>query len=52
MGSNKKSIELLEQTVLERISPDLKPESRGEGYYYKKHSDHEGWKEAIATVAP
>ena len=41
-GNNKKSVDLLETTVLDRISPDLKPES-GE-YYYKKHSDRDGWK--------
>lgn len=44
-GGNKKSIELLESTILERLSEDLRPKSASE-YYYKKHSDHEGWEDA------
>ena len=45
-GSNTKSIALIEQTVLERLSPELRPQSNKD-YYYKKHSDHEGWDEAV-----
>lgn len=41
-GNNTRSVELLDTTILQRISTDLKPKP-GE-YYYKKHSDHEGWK--------
>lgn len=48
-GSNQKSIELLENTILERLSEDLRPNSVSE-YYYKKHSDHEGWGEATRDV--
>lgn len=48
-GNNTKSIELLQQTVLDRLSPDLRPQSSRE-YYYKKHSDHEGWEEAIGKA--
>jgi Eukaryotic initiation factor 4E len=46
-GDSFKSVEVLERMVLERLSPELRPRSSGE-YYYKKHSEHEGWKEAVA----
>ena len=46
-GDSFKSVEVLEKMMLERLSPDLRPGSSGE-YYYKKHSQHEGWKEAVA----
>ena len=48
-GGNKKSVEALESTILERLSEDLRPKSASE-YYYKKHSDHEGWEEATRDV--
>jgi hypothetical protein len=48
-GSNQESIEALERTILERLSEDLRPKSASE-YYYKKHSDHEGWDEATRDV--
>lgn len=48
-GNSKRSIEQLESTVLERLSQDLKPRSVSE-YYYKKHSEHEGWEEATKNV--
>jgi hypothetical protein len=46
-GESFKSVEVLEKMMLERLSPELRPRSSGE-YYYKKHSEHEGWKEAVA----
>lgn len=46
-GDSFKSVEVLERMMLERLSPELRPTSSGE-YYYKKHSEHEGWKEAVA----
>ena len=45
-GDSFKSVEVLEKMMLERLSPELRPRSGGE-YYYKKHSEHEGWKEAV-----
>ncbi|KAK5311210.1 hypothetical protein LTR70_008926 [Exophiala xenobiotica] len=45
-GSNRKSIEALQKTIVSRLSPELQPKSEMD-YYYKKHSDHEGWKEAM-----
>jgi Eukaryotic initiation factor 4E len=38
--------EVVQKTVLERLSPELRPTSEGE-YYYRKHSEHEGWEEAV-----
>lgn len=32
---------------MSRLSPELQPKSEMD-YYYKKHSDHEGWQEAVA----
>ncbi len=49
-GGNPRSIDVLERTILERLSPDLRPRAAGE-YYYKKHSEHEGWKEAVGEAA-
>jgi Eukaryotic initiation factor 4E len=48
-GDSFKSVEVLEKMMLERLSPDLRPRSSGE-YYYKKHREHEGWKEAVAGI--
>ena len=48
-GSNKQSTGLLQKTILERLNEDLKPTSASE-YYYKKHSDHEGWEGATRDV--
>lgn len=45
-GDNKKSIEALQNTILSRLSEDLRPASEEE-YYYKKHSDHEGFGDAM-----
>ena len=46
-GDSFKSVEVLEKMMLQRLTPELRPRSSGE-YYYKKHSEHEGWKEAVA----
>ena len=48
-GSNQQSIDLLQKTILERLNEDLKPSSASE-YYYKKHSDHEGWEDATREM--
>lgn len=48
-GNNKKSIEALQKTILSRLSEDLRPASEEE-YYYKKHSDHEGFGDAVKGV--
>ena len=48
-GSNRQSIEALEKTVLERLSVELRPKSSSD-YYYKKHSEHEGWEQAVSAA--
>jgi Eukaryotic initiation factor 4E len=47
-GTNQKSIDGLVQVVLDRISPELKPKENS--FYYKKHSEHQGFDEAIAKA--
>ena len=46
-GRNCASIDALQRTVVARLSPELRPKSDAD-YYYKKHSDHDGWDEAVA----
>ncbi|OJD10801.1 hypothetical protein AJ78_08286 [Emergomyces pasteurianus Ep9510] len=45
-GSNPKAIKALEDTVLKRLSPDLRPSS-SRSYFYKRHDEHEGFKTAL-----
>ncbi|PGH33116.1 hypothetical protein GX50_04100 [[Emmonsia] crescens] len=45
-GSNPKAIKALEDTVLERLSADLRPLST-RSYFYKRHDEHEGFKAAV-----
>ncbi len=45
-GEEKKGREVVQKTVLERLSSDLKPTSEAE-YYFKRHCDHDGWEEAV-----
>ncbi|KAK5083807.1 hypothetical protein LTR05_006313 [Lithohypha guttulata] len=48
-GDNRRSIEVLQRTIVERLSPELRPTSELE-YYFKKHSEHEGWEEVTRQV--
>ena len=48
-GDNARSWGLLERTVLERLSEELRPVGKGE-YYYKRHCEHEGWEEVVRDV--
>jgi hypothetical protein len=41
-GSNQKSIDAILATVLEELPTELKP--KPDNYFYKKHSDHAGFK--------
>ncbi|EGC42919.1 translation initiation factor 4E [Histoplasma capsulatum var. duboisii H88] len=50
LGSNPKAIKALEDTVLERLSPDLRPSST-QSYFYKRHDEHEGFKAAVEENA-
>lgn len=47
-ASNQKSTDGIVQVVLDRISTELKPKDGS--YYYKKHSEHQGFEEAIAKA--
>lgn len=51
-ASKQKSIDALLKTVLEELPVELKP--KPDNYFYKKHSDHAGFKAppAAGTVAP
>jgi len=50
-ASQQKSIDAILATVLEELPAELKP--KPDNYFYKKHSDHVGFKApAITTVAP
>jgi len=50
-ASQQKSIDAILATVLEELPVELKP--KPDNYFYKKHSDHVGFKApAITTVAP
>jgi hypothetical protein len=48
-ASKQKSIDALLATVLEELPAELKP--KPDNYFYKKHSDHAGFK-APAVAAP
>lgn len=45
-GSNTLSINDILTTVLDKLSPELKPKEGS--YYYKKHSEHAGYEESVA----
>jgi len=47
-GSNQKSIDGIRDVVLEKISPELKP--KDSAIFYKKHSEHAGFDEAVAKA--
>jgi hypothetical protein len=50
-ASKQKSIDALLATVLEELPDELKP--RPDNYFYKKHSDHAGFKPpASDSTAP
>jgi Eukaryotic initiation factor 4E len=56
-GSNEKSIEKIKNLIIEKLSEDLRPQKDNpKDPYYKKHSDHEGFKVpekglAVTTMA-
>lgn len=51
LGSNEKSIKVLERTILDRLSPDLRPTGIGSNaYFYKRHDENEGYQEAVERV--
>lgn len=47
-GSNSKAIKALEETLIQRLSPDLRPTAE-RSYFYKRHDEHEGYESAVAA---
>lgn len=45
-GGDAMSTAVVQRTVLERLSPELRPKDQSE-YFFKKHSEHEGWEQAV-----
>lgn len=48
-GANEKTKEGILDVVLEKVSPELKPQPRN--YYYKQHSEHAGFSEVVAKAS-
>ncbi|KAL5366356.1 translation initiation factor eIF 4e-like domain-containing protein [Aspergillus floccosus] len=52
LGDNERSIKALEQTILDRLSPELRPAGSGaNSYFYKRHEDNDGYHEAVRTAS-
>ncbi|KAE8358306.1 translation initiation factor eIF 4e-like domain-containing protein [Aspergillus caelatus] len=52
LGSNECSIKALERTILDRLSPELRPTGTGSNaYFYKRHDENEGYQEAVERAA-
>ncbi|BCS25980.1 eukaryotic translation initiation factor 4E [Aspergillus puulaauensis] len=52
LGSNERSVKLLEETILNRLSPNLRPTDSGtNSYFYKRHHENEGYQEAVGQQA-
>ncbi|GKZ86414.1 hypothetical protein AnigIFM56816_001642 [Aspergillus niger] len=48
LGSNERSIKALEKTIIDRLSPELRPTGTGStAYFYKRHDENDGFKEAV-----
>ena len=47
-ASKQKSIDAILATVLEELPPELKP--KPDNYFYKKHSDHAGFKAPVTVT--
>lgn len=50
LGRNEASIKRLEQTILDRLSPDLRPAGPST-YSYKRHDENDGYQEAMQSVS-
>lgn len=50
-GDNERSVKAIEETVRDRLSPELRPvEGSGITYFYKKHSERDGWSDIVAAA--
>ncbi|RJE25779.1 Translation initiation factor [Aspergillus sclerotialis] len=53
LGSNENSIKILGETIINRLSPHLRP-TEGPApnvYFYRRHDENEGYKEAVEALA-
>ena len=51
-GDNDRSIRILERTILDRLSPDLRPSgSHSDAYSYRRHAENEGYQEAVGALS-
>lgn len=48
-GTNEKTKDGILAVVLEKVSPELKPQPRN--YYYKQHSEHAGFSDVVARAS-
>lgn len=49
LGSNERSIKRLEETILSRLSPELRPTGGGNySYSYKRHAENEAFRQVEA----
>ncbi|KAJ9273227.1 hypothetical protein DTO212C5_812 [Paecilomyces variotii] len=46
LGSNQRAIKALEETIIDRLSPELRP-AGGNSYFYKRHDEHDGYQQAV-----
>ncbi|PYH87050.1 translation initiation factor eIF4e [Aspergillus uvarum CBS 121591] len=52
LGDNERSIKALEQTILDRLSPELRPTGTGStAYFYKRHAENDGFTEAVEKAS-
>ncbi|PYH46343.1 eukaryotic translation initiation factor 4E [Aspergillus saccharolyticus JOP 1030-1] len=52
LGNNERSIKALEQTILDRLSPELRPTGTGStAYFYKRHAENEGFTDAVQKAS-
>lgn len=51
LGDNETSIKRLERTIIDRLSPELRP-AGGPGpnsYFYRRHRENEGYQRAVES---
>lgn len=54
LGDCDQSIKILEQTILDRLSPELRPVG-GPGptsYFYRRHSENSGYQQTVESSDP
>ena len=51
LGDNERSIRLLERTILDRLSPDLRPSGSHADAYSYRHAENEGHQEVAGALS-